>query len=95
MSFRVAAGDGSVGAAGQTGGARKLDSTAQGKGPTAGLPRRVLALLINGLQLLSLTCGVDCNNKTLLKAGTGHTRLLSWVLIRIINYVRKGLINIR
>lgn len=39
MSFRVAAGDGSVGAAGQTGGARKLDSKAQDKGPTAGLPR--------------------------------------------------------
>lgn len=59
MSFRVAAGNGSVGAAGQRGGTRKLDSKAQDKGPTAGLPRRVLALLINGLQLLSLTCGVE------------------------------------
>lgn len=94
MSFRVAAGDGSVGAVGQTGGARNLDSKAQDRGPTAGLPRRVLALLINGVQLFSLTCGVECNNKMLLKAGTGHTRLLSWVLIRIINYVQKGFINI-
>lgn len=59
MSFRVAAGDGSVGAAGQTGGARKLDSKAQDEGPTAGLPRRVLALQINELQLLSLTYGVE------------------------------------
>lgn len=72
-SFRVAAGGGSVGAVGQTGGARKSDSKAQDKGPTAGLPTQALALLTNELQLLSLTCGVVCNNKTLLKAGTGHT----------------------
>lgn len=32
----VASGGGRVGAAGQTGGAKKLDSKAQDKGPTAG-----------------------------------------------------------
>lgn len=43
-SFIVASGGGRVGAAGQTGGARKLDSEAQDKGPTAGLPGRALVL---------------------------------------------------
>lgn len=90
----VASGGGRVGAAGQTGGARKLDSKAQDKDPIAGLPGRALVLPTNGLQLLSLTCGVVCNNKTLLKAGMGHKWLLSQVLIRIINCVWKGFINI-
>lgn len=41
-SFTVASGGGRVEAARQTGGARKLDSKAQDKGPTAGLPGQAL-----------------------------------------------------
>ena len=77
---------GRLGAAGRADGVGNGDQAAPGQSPLCQHPR-VLALLTNGPRFLSLICGVACNNKTLLKAGTWRERQLSQVLMRIINCI--------
>lgn len=62
---------GCLGAAGRAGGVANLAQLASGQSPLRQHPW-ALALLPNGPWLLSLICGVACNNKMLLKAGTWH-----------------------